>query len=339
MFYFTSNVIYLSLLPFIKSQKMQMFTHFAITLFGQSFWVLLLNRTQFIPKSVSVILYFIFVLFLYMFILIGILKLFSLFKPINQTYLITIAFCISFILVLYGHINIYFPKITNYKIESKKNVKTKIAFITDLHFGDLTMKEKTMKKAMEIIKNNNVAFLIIGGDIIEGDISNFKNYSEIFKNSGIKTYAVTGNHDYYGKNYLKEVELLEKDGNIKVLLDSHVDLGNFILIGREDGTHRQRKAVKEIIKDINKDKFLLLVDHNPKFFDEALENNVDLQLSGHTHNGQFFPFNFVVKFIYEKAYGLLKKENGTLITSSGLGAWGPPIKLLSPTEIVIIDIN
>ncbi|MDR2526248.1 MAG: metallophosphoesterase [Rickettsiales bacterium] len=211
--------------------------------------------------------------------------------------------------------------------------------MTDTHIGDLAMQPFIMQKTLNIIKKENVDFLIIGGDIIEGGkIDNFDKYKDMFLNSGIKTFAVLGNHEYYWRNHLDIVKALE-NANINVLLDDYVLIDDFYLIGREDKTNYNRKSVKTIINDVDKSKFLLLIDHNPKFFDESVEQNVDLQLSGHTHNGQIFPFNFIVKFIYEKPYGKLEKKDSVLITSSGLSGWGPPIKIGSPVEIAIVEIN
>jgi predicted MPP superfamily phosphohydrolase len=306
---------------------------------GQTFWFLLLGRFFFIPNVFEKLFYFIFVSFLYMFMLIFLSKIISVFKDIDMHKMVLYSIILSLIVTLYGHINIYFPSITRYKIISNKNIKTKFAFITDTHIGDLAMQPFIMQKTLNIIKKENVDFLIIGGDIIEGGkIDNFDKYKDMFLNSGIKTFAVLGNHEYYWRNHLDIVKALE-NANINVLLDDYVLIDDFYLIGREDKTNYNRKSVKTIINDVDKSKFLLLIDHNPKFFDESVEQNVDLQLSGHTHNGQIFPFNFIVKFIYEKPYGKLEKKDSVLITSSGLSGWGPPIKIGSPVEIAIVEIN
>ncbi|MDR0423296.1 MAG: metallophosphoesterase [Rickettsiales bacterium] len=328
-----SNLI----LPFVKSERNRNICRIAITLFGQSVWFLLLSRTYSAFKVYDRIFYFLFIWCLYMFIAVFFIKVFNLFIKFEPKRMVSISLVVTFLIVVYGSIAPFFPVITRYKIETTKDVNAKIALITDLHIGDIMMRPYTLQKAMDKIKKEDVDYLFIGGDIIEGNVGSFDRYKDIFLNSGIETYAVLGNHDYYRKEYMDGVRKFE-EVNIKVLMDEYVNLDEFVLIGREDKTNSGRAKLADIVKGVDKTRFTLLLDHQPQFFDEAVEENIDLYLAGHTHNGQIFPFNFVVKNIYEKPYGLLKKQNSTLITSSGIGGWGPPIKIMSPVEIVIAEI-
>ena len=84
---------------------------------------------------------------------------------------------------------------------------------------------------------------------------------------------------------------------------------------------------------------VILLDHTPVKLNEATENKIDLQLSGHTHNGQMFPLNFITNLIYEVSWGYLKKGNTQFYVSSGIGSWGPPVKLASDAEIVNLKIK
>ena len=188
----------------------------------------------------------------------------------------------------------------------------------------------------------------MGGDIIESPLSNFPNkqYSKIWqkldKRQGV--YGIVGNHEYYTGEVYKLVEYLQNSCGIDMLLDDYKIIDdNIVLIGREDLTRNyygHRKEIKTIVNDIDLSKyFSIVLDHNPSKFDDAIINQIDLQLSGHTHNGQFFPFNIVVKFFYEKAYGLLQKQDKNLIVSSGLTPWGIPIKIVSKPEIVLVEIE
>ena len=101
----------------------------------------------------------------------------------------------------------------------------------------------------------------------------------------------------------------------------------------------KRKPLEEILKDTDRALPIILMDHNPEKLFEAVQQNVDLQLSGHTHGGQFFPATLVPKIIYEKDWGYLKKDNFQLIVSSGVGTWGPPIRIGSNSEIVQVNIG
>ncbi|MGE5797118.1 MAG: metallophosphoesterase, partial [Ignavibacteria bacterium] len=82
-----------------------------------------------------------------------------------------------------------------------------------------------------------------------------------------------------------------------------------------------------------------LLDHTPFNLEEAERNGIDLQLSGHTHHGQIFPLNLITKLIYEVSRGYLKKGNTQYYVTSGVGTWGPPVRLGSDTEIVNLKIK
>ena len=253
---------------------------------------------------------------------------------------------VAFICGIFGMYNTYLIRITRYKITSDKNVKLKIAFMSDLHIGDTGMNNIRLKKTIDKINKENVDILILGGDIIEQDPRYFTStkLNEYFKKINTKygMYAVLGNHEYYGGMPYLISKTLEENGGIKVLNDDYVEFDNIVLIGREDISKNWFKSRRKDIDDITPihlNKYNIVIDHNPTYFNEAVNNLIDLQLSGHTHNGQFFPFNLVVKFYYKKPYGLLKEDKSILITSSGLGTWRIPIKLFSKPEIVIVEIN
>jgi predicted MPP superfamily phosphohydrolase len=247
-----------------------------------------------------------------------------------------------------GFINKFLVRYTNYSIVTEKNVDLRIAFISDLHLGAAWSSAKLLKKIVNTINSSNPDLILLGGDIIETklDFNNSQEYSEII--GGLKArlgvYSILGNHEYYIGNVEKIINFLEGKCGIRVLLDEFLKVDqNLVLIGRKDGGHNRaiiRNSIDRIIGSLeNKNDFLLLLDHNPKYFDEAVSNGIDLQLSGHTHNGQLFPFNLFVKFFYEKPYGRLEKQNSILIVSSGVGTWGPPVKLFSKPEVVVLDIK
>jgi hypothetical protein len=118
---------------------------------------------------------------------------------------------------------------------------------------------------------------------------------------------------------------------------------SFYIIGREDRsvsfTGDKRKSLIEIMKEKSGNLPTILLDHTPTGLNEAAENKIDLQLSGHTHNGQMFPLNFITGMIYELSRGYLKKGETHYYVSSGAGSWGPPVKLASDAEIVNIKIK
>lgn len=302
-----------------------------------------LNRTL---KYLSYMFLFVIVFMLISFLIEDLLLVFRI--KINRFYATLFTLIFALIIAVYGYINRSFIRVTNYKINTNKNVKLRIAFLSDIHIGAIGTNEKTLNKMVEKINESNPDILIFGGDIVESKINDeIRNYCRIF--SKVKTkfgnYGVLGNHEFYTGKTDNIIKMLKKEANINMLNDDSVQINNnIILVERQDVAYsyisgKNRKTLDEIEdQENNKYKYKIIVDHNPKYFDEAVKNNFDLQLSSHTHNGQFFPFNLIIKLSYEKAYGLLRKLNSTLIVSSGAGTWSHPIKVFSKPEIVVIDL-
>jgi len=128
-----------------------------------------------------------------------------------------------------------------------------------------------------------------------------------------------------------------------VLVDSA-----FILLGRNDrrgvqfgDTHKTPEEILASLPEAYRNYPLLIADHTPtkEDFRQALECNALLQLSGHTHHGQLFPFNFLTEYLFQKSWGLFQEENTSLYVSSGAGTWGPPVRTNSVSEIVLIELR
>ena len=125
--------------------------------------------------------------------------------------------------------------------------------------------------------------------------------------------------------------------------------GTVTLVGRTDRTAArysgiERLDIAEIVSSSLPDgvsitRPVIVMDHQPIDLDESMEYGADLQLSGHTHRGQIFPFNFITASIYEKIYGLFEKGSTSYYISSGAGVWGPPVRTVGRPEIVIINID
>lgn len=111
------------------------------------------------------------------------------------------------------------------------------------------------------------------------------------------------------------------------------------MVGRDDRSNHQRKKLTEIVSGLDHKKPIILLDHQPFHLKEAEENGVDLQISGHTHNGQFFPGQFFVKRMYDLGYGYMKKGKTHYYVSSGLGLWGPQFRIGTQSEIVVINLK
>lgn len=129
-----------------------------------------------------------------------------------------------------------------------------------------------------------------------------------------------------------------------MLLDSVITLPNGIqLAGRNDRSAARIpggvKPLADLLAGINPQQPVIVMNHQPYHLDEAVENNVDLHLSGHTHHGQMWPFNYITKAMFELSWGFLKRENTNFYVSSGYGSWGPPIRIGNRPEVVVFNIK
>jgi predicted MPP superfamily phosphohydrolase len=157
-------------------------------------------------------------------------------------------------------------------------------------------------------------------------------------------YAVLGNHEYIGGNSGITIDSLQQAGVI-VLVDKYIKINNqFYVVGRDDYiagdvTGNPRLDLSRVMDGIDHSLPIILLDHQPRNLEEGQRNGVDLQLSGHTHNGQFFPNNLLIKHVYEHTWGYLRKGEYQLIVSSGYGTWGPPIRIGNHPEIIDLNIS
>lgn len=261
------------------------------------------------------------------------------------------VFIAVFMLIGFGVWNALHPVLTNYNLSINKKAgkipSLNIVMISDVHMG-VSVKEKGIDDMVASINKLNPDIVLFGGDIVdESTTTELKAYSaEAFKNIKSKygVYDITGNHEYIEANLSETLNYLKK-GNVKVLQDEVVKIDNsFYVVGRNDpaGTRELKEGVKplrEILKNVDKTLPVIVLNHRPSNLQEAENEKVDLQLSGHTHRGQIFPNNFITKMVYEDDYGHLKKGDFNLIVSSGYGTWGPPVRIGTRGEIVNIKLN
>lgn len=219
--------------------------------------------------------------------------------------------------------------------------------ISDLHLG-IAVRKSGIDNMVNSINDLKPDIVLFCGDMIDENTgSSLKKYfGESAKNIHSKygIYGINGNHEYVDGNLQETIKYL-KAGNINILNDNLVKIhDSFYLVGRDDPasaaiTKKQVKPLKEALESIDKSIPVVVLNHQPTGLEEAKEEGVDLQLSGHTHRGQFFPNNFITNFVYEEDYGYLKKGDFNVIVSSGYGAWGPPIRIGTKSEIVNIKVK
>jgi len=249
-------------------------------------------------------------------------------------------------LIIYGYYQFKNPQITEQKIEIAKKAgdykHLKVVGISDLHLGVLIDKTR-LERYVSIINDQRPDLIIIAGDMIDNNalpLEKERIWETVNKlQAPLGTYFCLGNHEYLS-GIDKSMQFLRKT-NMHLLIDSSVVINNAIqLVGRDDKQgNRNRKSLEELVKTMNPSLPLLLIDHEPFHLNDAEENGIDFQFSGHTHHGQIFPVNLLTDWMYELSCGYKQKGTTHYFVSSGLGQWGPPLRIGTHSEIVVFNIE
>lgn len=281
------------------------------------------------------------------------------------------AICALLILLLSacGIFHAKYIKTTSYDVIINKTIpertSMKVVLLADTHFGY----NAGVLHARELVRKINKQkpdLVCIAGDIFDNEYDAIRNPEKLEQTlRGIKStygvYACWGNHDLNEEilagftfkhkdgdlSDIKDPRMKKflKDSNIHILEDESVLINDqFYVIGRKDASltekiHETRKAPAQLTEKLDRDKPIIMIDHQPKELQELADAGVDLDLCGHTHNGQTFPGNFTIKLMWENPCGLLSKDNMTNITTSGAGVWGPAMRIGTDSEICSINIQ
>ena len=249
-----------------------------------------------------------------------------------------------------GHVNALIPRVTTLNVCIPKTVvdpsPMHIAAASDIHLGTIIGKER-FGRIIEEINGLKPDLVLLPGDIVDEDLTPVirENLGEMLRNIKARygVVAVTGNHEYIGG--VEEAVKYLVDHGVTVLRDSALRLENGVwIVGREDRSigqfaGKRRKPLEELLSGVDKAAPVILMDHQPFHLDEAVANGIDLQLSGHTHHGQLWPFNFITNAIYDISRGYRQKGNTHFYVSSGVGTWGPPVRIGNRPEILSITLT
>ena len=262
------------------------------------------------------------------------------------------ALIIVAVLLIYGTYNASNIKTTKYTLKIHKDAgslkKLNIVMLSDLHLGDIVDKQR-LSKMVTKINELNPDIVILAGDIVDDYIEPFikqgmgLEFKKIHSKYGV--YATFGNHEYYGSSIDKIAYEYEHSAGFNLLRDKTVKINDsFYIVGREDLSYERysktkRKKIDELLKDTDKLLPIIIIDHQPVNFSEGEAAGVDLQFSGHTHRGQFLPANIITKKLFENDFGLLTKGPYNVVVSSGVGTWGPPIRIGTSSEIVQVELE
>jgi len=261
-----------------------------------------------------------------------------------------LAVSVTTALLIYGYINTMNPRISEVEIKINKKAegmeKLHVVFASDIHLGHVVGR-KSINKIITKINELKPDLVLFPGDVVDEELYPVtqKKLGEAFKKLRpiYGVYAVTGNHEYIG-GVKAAVDYLSQFG-ITFLRDEAVNINDkFIVAGREDislnsFTTEKRKSLSEILANVDAKLPVILMDHQPISLSEAVENDVDLQVSGHTHNGQMWPLNYITEKVFKLSWGYLQIENSHFYVSSGAGTWGPRVRIGNHPEIVSLKLN
>lgn len=284
---------------------------------------------------------------------------------------ITVVFTIAFTVLMsvYGIQNAHKLKITNYEVnvEKKSNLdELNVVLIADLHLGynvGLSEIEDMTNKINEL----NPDVVVIAGDIFDNEYSAIEHPKQIINvlnsiNAKYGKYATFGNHDIEEKilvgftfNWSKQakenaqaseqmIKFIE-DSGFTILYDSYELIEDSVYIyGRPDAHkinlgNKNRVEAKDITMNLDKNKTIICVDHEPGDLDELSKAGVDIDLSGHTHNGQIWPGTISINWLWKNAYGIKQINNMTSIVTSGVGLFGVNMRTGCYPEIVNVNIK
>lgn len=256
---------------------------------------------------------------------------------------------------------------TDYEVAVEKDAgqlrDLKIVLVADLHLG-YNIGCRQMEQMVDKINRENPDLVVVAGDIFDNEYEALDDPDRLVSilrqiSSRYGVYACYGNHDikekilagftFGNKGEKKEsdprMDDFLADADIQLLQDEGILIDNsFYLYGRPDAGKpgrgiRVRKTPEEITADMDRTKPILVMDHEPEELEELAEAGVDLDLSGHTHDGQMFPGNLVMKFLWENPCGYLQKGQMHSIVTSGTGLFGPNMRVGTKAEICSITVH
>lgn len=251
-------------------------------------------------------------------------------------------------LFVYALYSAYIPKVRHLTVTINKPLlkPLRIAVASDLHLGRL-FGNKAIDRLQRLITQSQADMLLMPGDIMDDNTQAFSDYNmaanlaRLCASLPYGVYATLGNHDLYGHE--KPITESLRNAGVQLLNDEVLRLdykGQPVwLVGRFDNHKRQRVATTELLAQVNTEEPVILLDHRPSDIIEHSLLPIDLQLSGHTHNGQIFPANFIVSSINRLGYGYEAIGKGHFVVSSGYGFWGIPFRLGSRSEIWLISLS
>jgi len=223
--------------------------------------------------------------------------------------------------------------------------KFTIAQISDVHLGPM-VGERRLSRIIRLLTRIKPDLVVATGDLVDAQMDRLNNLAAMLTtlDPPLGKFAIPGNHEFYAG--IRQSERFLRAAGFKLLRNEDFKLNGFInIVGVDDPAGKRRYPESSLVgreeKILLADSkgFTLLLKHRPTVEIESL-GQFDLQLSGHTHGGQIFPFNLITRIFYPKQRGLYRLDKGSVLyVSRGTGTWGPPMRFLSPPEVTLIELQ
>ncbi len=252
---------------------------------------------------------------------------------------------LSLLIFVYGYFEARSIRTERLTIRSRKIPAAfsplRIVQVSDVHLG-LIVREERLRGILRRVELEKPDILVSTGDLIDGQVCNLNGLENLLKEIRPKfgKYAVTGNHEFYAG--IDNSECFAERAGFKLLRGTAVSVAGIAMAGIDDpaGSFYGIKTATEmeLLSSLPKDKFVLFLKHRP-LVDRKSDGLFDLQLSGHIHKGQIFPFTLLTSLYYPITSGRLDLPNNSIMyVSRGSGTWGPPIRFLAPPEVTLIEL-
>ncbi|MBR1733371.1 MAG: metallophosphoesterase [Alloprevotella sp.] len=215
----------------------------------------------------------------------------------------------------------------------------RIVLMSDLHLG-FHNRRAELARWVDMVNAERPDVVLIAGDIIDVSVRPLleEGSAEEFRRLTAPVYACLGNHEYYATE--PRAEQFYADAGIRLLRDEFVYLGNDLcIVGRDDRTNLRRKPLDRIMREVNRNRYIILLDHQPYNLEQAENCDVDFQFSGHTHHGQVWPISWITDRIYECAFGMHQRGSTRYYVTSGIGIWGGKFRIGTRSEYVVATIG
>lgn len=211
-----------------------------------------------------------------------------------------------------------------------------LVLASDLHIGYHNGRSE-LARWVDMLNAEHPDAVLIGGDLIDRSVRPLveEGCAEEFRRIKAPVYAVLGNHESFSG--VGQAERFFEDAGIVLLQDAVVHFKGLDIIGRKDRTARRRASVRALAAGLRG--YTILLDHQPYHLEDAEQAGIDFQFSGHTHRGQLWPLSWITDYMYEKSWGHHQRGHTRYYISSGLGIWGPKVRIGTRSEYLVLKLS